>query len=108
MALYHCTYQWPREFEEGHTPQERLTAFRHVFANAEAEDAIGERLHAWYQYPGEWAGVLIIEAATVEELNQLLLPYTKLTNWTVKPLLKVDYQQARRQAIEAGGPQTPR
>ncbi len=106
MALYHCTWQWPTQFdkEQERSPEERLGEFRKVFKSAEEANPFGARMRAWYSFPGEWTGVLIVEAASHEELAQLLGPYSKLMHWEVKPAVLVDYQTARQQAgvSEAG------
>jgi len=93
VALYQCTWRWPGVGD----PAERRNAFAEVFVAAEAAEPFGERLRGWYDYPGEYAGFLLVEAESVEKLYDLLVPYSKLMTFDVKPVVSIDYQHVREQ-----------
>jgi muconolactone delta-isomerase len=100
MTLYECRYQWPDV--SGRTPQAAATAFNRVFASTEVDDR-SARVRGWYQYPGAWAGFLILDVESPEALHAWLLPYSELMTWEIRPLLSHDFTEARQQARAAAG-----
>lgn len=101
MAIYQCDWRWHPD-ATARNAQERDQAFAAVFRAAETAGEIGEqRLLGWYTYPGQTAGVLLVDVASHEELAQLLRPYVELMTFDVKPVVPVDYAQARRRLVGA-------
>ena len=49
--------------------------------------------------PGRAAGFLVVDASSHEELTQILRPYTELMAFDVTPIVRVDYEQARRRLL---------
>ncbi len=100
MALYQCSWQWPGVEE----PAQRWPRFARVaLAADQAHPDMRRRLRAWYTYPGEWAGVLIIEAETPEQVRDLLMPFTGLMRFEVRTLIQVDYDASLKQFATMAG-----
>jgi hypothetical protein len=103
MAIYQCDWRW-HPGAAARDAQERDRTFAAVFRAAETAGQIGEeRLLGWYTYPGQSAGFLLVDAASHEDLAQLLRLYMELMTFDVKPVVRVDYAQARQRLIGAAG-----
>lgn len=90
--MYQCTYRWPGVGES----KERFARFAAAFIAAEeATPRIRQMVRGWYGYPGEWAGFLLLEAASCDELADVLHQFTGLMQWEVKALKVWDYEQTR-------------
>lgn len=104
MAIYRCDWRW-HPSAVARDAQARDQAFAGVFRAAETASALGqERLLGWYTYPGQMAGFLLVQAASHEELAQILRPYLELMTFDVQPVVAVDYAQARQRLLGAAGP----
>ena len=60
-----------------------------------AHPDIGGRIRGWYAYPGEWAGFIVLDAGTHEELRDILSPFTALMSIEVRPLVEMNWEQSR-------------
>jgi len=93
VALYQCTWRWPGVGDAGERSRQFARAF--LVADREVPELQG-MVRAWYTYPGEWAGLLIVEAERPEDLVRVLNPFNGLMTWEVKPLLAQDYAETKR------------
>lgn len=100
VALYQCTWRWPGTGDSS----ERRVRFGEALLAADRENPGLERMiRGWYAYPGEWAGFLIMEADSGEDLSAALRPFTGLMTWDVKPLVAQDYGATKRRLTQAEG-----
>lgn len=91
MALYQCSWRWPGVEDQ----DQRWQRFAKTAVAADrAQPALRSAVRAWYTYPGEWAGLLILETDSVEALAALLAPFASLMHFDVKPVAAMDYDQS--------------
>lgn len=92
VALYLCTYR----NHGGHKaldPEEQQARFDRLWRAMAGTHPPSKHFRGWYAFPGERAGVAVIEAASLEEVGAMITPWGTIADWTVKEVVAVDHRE---------------
>jgi hypothetical protein len=82
--LFYCRFTW-------YPGMSREVVRRRIIRQHDAGANHPERIRGWYTLAGGGAGFLLIEAATPQEVSEIVEPYMDLMGWDIHAVTANDY-----------------
>lgn len=96
MALYLCTHRQHGQYK-ALEPAARDATFDRLWRAMAETHPPSKHFRGWYSFPGELAGIVLIEVASVEEIGAIIRPWGEVSDWTVQEIVPIDYRETDAQ-----------